>query len=234
MKLENLLLKKGNKVMGKGIIYVMSTAVEGLIKIGITDNFERRMGQLESNGYRNVAGLKRQFAIEVENYEEKEILLDDMFEKSRLGTTELFSLDLNKTIQLLSCFEGKQIYPLGEMKEEVFERVTEAVQNSEIPDGTYVYEVKNQLDGKLYKGTMLVEKGKLTLKVGSTLAPLTVDGTNVWITTRKSMGVDACVLNKDLVCSSVSIAANYVCGHEKNGWKAWKDPNGNFIDIYRK
>lgn len=50
--------------MAKGIIYVMTTVVPGLIKIGKTgtDNFENRMYQLERNGYFNVVGLKRKFA----------------------------------------------------------------------------------------------------------------------------------------------------------------------------
>lgn len=49
--------------MSKGIIYVMSTVVPGLIKIGKTgiDSFESRMYQLERNGYNNVVGLKREF-----------------------------------------------------------------------------------------------------------------------------------------------------------------------------
>ena len=48
--------------MAKGIIYVMTTVVPGLIKIGKTgtDNFENRMYQLERNGYFNVVGLKRE------------------------------------------------------------------------------------------------------------------------------------------------------------------------------
>mgnify|MGYP003304471158 CR=1 FL=1 len=60
--------------MAKGIIYVMTTVVPGLIKIGKTgsDNFENRMYQLERNGYFNVVGLKRKFAIEVEDYDAKE------------------------------------------------------------------------------------------------------------------------------------------------------------------
>lgn len=47
--------------MAKGIIYVMTTAVPGLIKIGKTglDNFEQRMYQLERNGYSNVTALKK-------------------------------------------------------------------------------------------------------------------------------------------------------------------------------
>ena len=51
--------------MAKGIIYVMTTVVPGLIKIGKTgtDNFENRMYQLERNGYFNVVGLKRKIAM---------------------------------------------------------------------------------------------------------------------------------------------------------------------------
>ena len=72
--------------MAKGIIYVMTTVVPGLIKIGKTgtDNYESRMYQLERNGYFNVVGLKRKFAIEVEDYDEKEKLLDEIFGKSNV------------------------------------------------------------------------------------------------------------------------------------------------------
>jgi hypothetical protein len=98
--------------MAKGILYVMSTVVPGLIKIGKTgmDNFESRMYNLEHNGYSNVVGLKRQFAVQVEDYDEKEKMLDDIFSSSRVPNTELFAIDLDLMIQLLSSFEGEQIY----------------------------------------------------------------------------------------------------------------------------
>ena len=59
--------------MSKGIIYVMTTVVPGLIKIGKTglNNFESRMYSLERNVFSNVVGLKRKFAIEMEDYYEK-------------------------------------------------------------------------------------------------------------------------------------------------------------------
>lgn len=43
--------------MSKGIIYIMTTAVPGLIKIGKTgsQSFEERMSGLERHGYRNIA-----------------------------------------------------------------------------------------------------------------------------------------------------------------------------------
>ena len=81
--LENFGVK--GVLMSRGIIYVCSTAVEGLIKIGRTNDFQKRMKFLEDNGYKNVTGLKRQFAIEVDNYEDIEQLLDDLFEKAEWG-----------------------------------------------------------------------------------------------------------------------------------------------------
>lgn len=119
--------------MAKGIIYVMKTVVPGLIKIGKTglENYESRMYTLEHNGYFNVAGLRRVFAIEVEDYDEKESLLDDIFSKSRVPNSELFALDVDMVIQLLASFEGKQIYPKAETKEAVFDKASSDRKNAE-------------------------------------------------------------------------------------------------------
>jgi len=93
----------------KGIIYVMTTAVTGLIKIGRTEThqFEQRMRFLESNGYYNVTGLKRYFAIEVEDYTDKERLIHEIFNKHKVAESELFALDQEIIKQLLLCFEGR-------------------------------------------------------------------------------------------------------------------------------
>ncbi|MCM1269814.1 MAG: hypothetical protein NC247_04190 [Ruminococcus flavefaciens] len=90
--------------MSRGIIYIMETVVPGLIKIGKTasENFEQRMYHLERNGYNNVTGLKRRFAIEIEEYNEKEVMLHSLFDKSRLQNSELFAIDINLVIQLLT------------------------------------------------------------------------------------------------------------------------------------
>ena len=55
--------------MAKGIVYVATSEIDGLIKIGSTQNLKKRMHELETDGY------KRQkcdivFAIEVEDYED--------------------------------------------------------------------------------------------------------------------------------------------------------------------
>ena len=59
--------------MAKGIIYCMTTIVDGLVKIGKTkkENFKQRMYHLEHNGYAQIVGLKRRFAIEVEDIEKR-------------------------------------------------------------------------------------------------------------------------------------------------------------------
>ena len=121
--------------MAKGVLYVMTTVVDGLVKIGKTgtSNFESRMYNLEHNGYANVTGLKRKFAIEVEDYDEKEDLLDTIFEKSNVPGTELFALDVNLVIQLLSSFEGSVVYPKAEKKELIFGEATDKVEKQTEP-----------------------------------------------------------------------------------------------------
>lgn len=70
--------------MSRGILYVMTTVAPGLVKLGKTGagNFEQRMYNLERNGYFNVAGLKRTFAIEIDDYDEKEPMLDETLSRS--------------------------------------------------------------------------------------------------------------------------------------------------------
>lgn len=112
----------------KGIIYIMTTAVYGLIKIGKTGsgNYQERMRTLEANGYYNVSGLKRFFAIELEDYDDKENLLKEIFNKHRVGESELFALDYDLVRQLLLSFEGDVIYPKNINKEEDFDEVSKA------------------------------------------------------------------------------------------------------------
>ncbi len=112
--------------MAKGIIYIMSTAVSGLVKIGKTgtNNFQERMRFLEANGYYNVAGLRRYLAIELDDYDDKESLLHEIFSKHQVGTSELFALDQDLLRQLLLSFDGKLIYPEKINKEKEFDEVS--------------------------------------------------------------------------------------------------------------
>jgi T5orf172 domain len=114
--------------MNNGIIYIMTTAVSGLIKIGKTgsENYKERMRNLESNGYYNVSGLKKLFAIEVNDYDGKESLLHEIFVKNQVGSSELFALDYQIVQQLLLSFDGRVVYPEEINKMEVFEEISES------------------------------------------------------------------------------------------------------------
>ncbi len=221
--------------MAKGVIYVMTTVVPGLIKLGKTgrDNFESRMYHLERNGYSNVAGLKRKFAIEVDDYDEKEKLLDEIFSKSKVPNTELFALDVDLVIQLLSSFEGKQVFPEEKTKEEIFDEAVKELEvksdSGFIPDGTYYLERNIKGFGKT-RGKAIVEDGIFKVLKGSVCAP-TKPGFVPEI--RKNAWIENNILMEDIVCSSPSTAGWIVIGRHNNGWVEWKDENGQKIDVFR-
>lgn len=100
--------------MAKGILYIMTTPVSGVIKIGIAGDakkYQERMRFLSSNGYGNISGLRPYFAIELENYIETESLLKDLFKFIRLGDSELYSMEADKAKQLLLTFSGSVLFP---------------------------------------------------------------------------------------------------------------------------
>ena len=224
--------------MSKGIIYVMNTCVDGLVKIGKTgvDNFEQRMAQLENNGYRRIAVLTREFAIEVEDYDAKEKLLHELFSKSRVGNSELFSLDINLVKQLISSFEGKVVYPKDENKDEIFEQATEAVEvkNGIIPDGTYSLKIKVKEFNQYAEAKLSVERGTLYIEPGAKLAPLGKVTVKGWVSKRNSAKIENSITKEKIECDSPSMAAAIVVGHNYNGWLAWKDSSGQYINVYRK
>ena len=103
-----------------GVVYIMTTAVSGLIKIGIaeTKQYEERMRHLEHNGYYNVTGLKKFFAIEVDEYKEKEQMLHKVlvrycvkFDEKNKSKCELFTFDAELARELLMAFDGRIIWP---------------------------------------------------------------------------------------------------------------------------
>ena len=212
--------------VAKGIIYVMSTVVPGLIKIGKTqsDQFERRMYQLEHNGYSNVVGLQRQFAIEVESYDEKENLLDDIFSKSRVHNTELFSLDIDLVIQLLSSFEGTQVFPKIETKEETFAKAAEErkehVSAVLVPDGTYYLERKLKRDGNaLCRAQMDVEEGRFIIRAGQVVSSSEGAGISPGIHQMRVANIDReGVVLDDVEFDTPSGAGSFAIGASCDGW----------------
>lgn len=226
--------------MSRGIIYVMTTVVPGLIKIGKTGsaNFESRMYQLERNGYSNVVGLKRHFAIEVDDYDEKERLLGDIFSKSKVENSELFALDENLVVQLLSSLEGKQIFPADISKEELFDEVSIKRDIAKLPIGTYNMSKKIKAwDNKAATGTMEFNGNKFIVKKGSVCCPIRGKGwTNTKIIDEKraSCKIENDVLQEDVAFASPSMAAAMITWKPENGWNIWRNDKGKPIDIYRQ
>lgn len=223
--------------MAKGIIYVMTTVVPGLVKIGKTntEQFENRMYNLERHGYNNVGGLQRKFAIEVDNYDEKEKLIGDIFSKSRVINSELFALDVDIVIQLLSSLEGKQIFPKDASKGEIFAETTEELQEknelSKLPDGTYYLSRKVKGFGAV-SGTMVKKDGKLIVQKGSKCAP-TKAGGYVHSLRKKAVIVNNILQESIDECTAVSAAGWIILGKSNDGWAEWKNENGEKIQIYR-
>ncbi len=226
--------------MSRGIIYIMATAVPGLIKIGKTgsSNFEQRMYNLEHDGYRNVTALKRSFAIEVEDYDEKETMLQTIFEKSRVSDTELFALDINIVTQLLSSFDGVVIFPKTETKAEVFGAAVDNTKGKLLPNGTYVFQRKKKSDNKVVKATAIISYGRWTLLKGSILGITEDAGVPQKAKTfRMSMPIDRngkLLEDTELGECSPSFAGSIVMNQSNNGWTDWRDKDGNPVDIYRK
>lgn len=99
--------------MAKGVLYIMTTPMDGIIKIGTaeTKQYKERMRHLSTNGYANVNALQPYFATEVDNYKELENLLKDLFVFIRPGKKELYSMEPDLAKQLLLAFSGKVIFP---------------------------------------------------------------------------------------------------------------------------
>ena len=225
------------QIMAKGIIYLMTTVVSGLIKIGIgktgNDQFENRMRFLESNGYANITGLKREFAIQVDGYDEKEKLIHDIFSKSRIVGTELFALDIEVAKSLLSSLDGKQIYPKDKSKKEVFKESTEEIklktEGGFVPDGKYVLNHNIRGFGKV-NGKAIVKDGVFTVLKGSFCGNT---GKGYIPSIRRNAKIKDNILQEDIVCMNPSSAGWIVIGKSNNGWLEWKDLQGNLIEKYR-
>lgn len=102
--------------MAKGYVYIMTTAVDGIIKIGKSNNWNRRcQDELERNGYRNMNSLKTFFVIETNDYTEIESTMHDIFHEGRViasdgSKTELFACDKNRAKRVLEKM-GTQVFP---------------------------------------------------------------------------------------------------------------------------
>jgi len=232
--------------MAKGIIYITTTSVTGLIKIGKTgtDQFENRMAQLEQNGYWNVSGLHRFFAVEVEDYDDKEKLIHTMFSKSQVANSELFALDKKLAQSLLESFGGRQVYPKPEPKPTSETKAVKATPTTVslpkdtdlIPDGIYHFRRKVKAWGnKEVIATMRVTGHKLFVMKGSTICPAYSKSPNKSaVRLRQNAKINDDILLEDYEVQSPSAAGLLVLGGSNNGWDEWKTKDGKKIGTFRQ
>ena len=160
--------------MEEGIIYIMTTVMPDIIKIGRTQEkqYKERMRKLETDGYSQMNGLKRYFAIKVSDYINKEGLLQEIFSQQRIGKTELFCLNPELVMNLLTEFKGEIIYPDIQKKDNEKEMIELSktstrnrlfnFANKGIPEGSIITFVKDKnITAKVvnereveYKGTI--------------------------------------------------------------------------------
>lgn len=233
--------------MAKGVIYCMSSSIPGVIKIGKTETAQycKRMKKLEDDGYKNMTGFKREFAIEVKDYDKKERLIHEIFSKSRIGDTECFAVNLNLVTELLASLDGNLIYPSSSSKDVIFDnvihkkskiqratRVKQKNQNNyeNIPDGKYYMERKIKDFGTV-KGILKVRNGKFIVLRGSVCAPYRRQDEKP--TCYKQAIFSNNVLQNDVECNSPSLAGLIVIGQAVNGWVEWKNENNQPLDIFR-
>jgi len=224
--------------MARGILYCMSSIVPGLIKIGKTTDYEKRMYVVEHNGYVNITGFRRAYAIEVDDFDEKESQIKKDYQKVRIGNTELFAMNIDRAIQILSSFDGVQVYPDPkiESKKSIQSKANTGIESSDLPDGEYY------LKSKGLSAILSVENGILTLKKGSDISqnpvPSFYTGRNkknpvLWEEISSQYVVDGKLID-DIVVSDVSTAACIVTASSKNGWLSWKTKAGKEIGSLRK
>ena len=226
--------------MARGIIYVMKTVVPGLVKIGKTGStyFDARVYQLEHHGYNNVTGLRRVFAIEVEVYDEKESMLDDIFSRSRVPNSELFALDVDLVVQLLSSFEGTQVYPTVQPKSQSFAAATQGhaqATQGVVPDRTYYLKRKLKSANKVATATMLVKGGKFVVPKGTEVSLVEGAGLSPGVQRLRALYVDENgVSTEDVEFASPSGAGSFVIGASCGGWVTWKTASGDKFDVFRQ
>ncbi len=225
----------------RGIIYLMESAIPGLVKIGKcgTKQYKERMRDLSSNGYRNATGLKCVIAMEVDNYEDVERLFHSLFDSCRVGNTELFALDVSLLTGLFSALDGTMKYPHSESKSDVFDEAASVAYGRVIPDGEYRLTRFKQSDNRSVDAIASITNNYWTIKKDSVVG-ISEDNR---VSDKARNHHNDMVINKEngklledyeLGECSPSLAASVVLFGSTNGWKDWEDEFKRKIDYYRQ
>lgn len=118
-----------------------------------------------------------------------------------MSNTELYALDEDLVINLLSSFEGTIIYPKEKTKEEIFDDSAKELESKSdlrfIPNGRYYLKRDVGGFGKV-KGEAIVEDGIFKVLKGSICAPVKKGAVHE---IRNRTKIENDVLMEDIICS---------------------------------
>ena len=158
-----------------------------------------------------------------------------------MPNSELFALDVDLVVQLLSSFEGKQIYPAPktQTKAKVFQTATTAVHTNpnqgQVPDGTYILKQKIKAIHKTLKAYMNVVGGKYIVPANTEVCLVEGVGLSPGVKQLRDLYVNENgISTEDVEFSSPSGAGSFVTGKSCNGWEAWRTDQGVPISVFRQ
>ncbi len=162
-------------------------------------------------------------------------MLFESVSSSPVPGSELFALDVNLVVQLLSSLDGTKVYPKDESKEDAFDQATE--QRGQAPTGrasptapTTWTRTSRACTGA--SATMVGSGGSFVVKAGSVCL---TDPSDKWRPeAKKTALIENGVLRHDVTCRAPSTAGWVVLDRSNNGWKVWRAEDGRYLDSLRK
>ncbi len=105
---------KKKKSYREGVLYIAISITEAnIIKIGSTQNFEKRMQQIKNyrdNHFKKNMCFIPYFAIKTNKCNQLEDIMKPILH-SRIGNTNCYRIEANKVIPLFQKLEGEQVFP---------------------------------------------------------------------------------------------------------------------------
>ena len=222
--------------MAKGVIYVEKTLTKNLMKIGKMESTAAMMFIRAIKDKSPDMPVCR-FAIEVDDYDEKEELLYNIFAASNVHGTYLYALETSYAVQLLAAFEGEQLYMKGHRKEKKYleeyhdYRVISGSKYGNkfmIPDGEYYLECEDDEHG-IVRANMIVRGNNFIIRKGSSLLPGKKYRDTEPLRSR-AVNVEGKHTLEDAVCRSHNEAASWIMGYYCSGRTLWKNQDGVTIE----
>ena len=156
------------------------------------------------------------------------------------GTANSFDMEdcdayLAKAYEMLDVL-GLDLITYSDNDNEAIDMDNDSQGSDVIPAGIYTLKRKIKRWGnKTAKATMQVAGGKFIVLKGSDFCPNEgcglIDAVRI---KRENAEVLNEVLQEDVVFRSPSGASSFVIGSSSNGWRAWKNSDGQSISVYHK